>query len=186
MKTDKRKIAFLYLRLSRDEYKNLKESDSIANQRLQITDYCKKNNITIAGEFVDDGFSGGNFERPEFENMLSALDRGKANMVITKDLSRLGRDMNESSYYAEKYFPESHVRYIAINDNFDSNRENDMAPFIFLMNEMYLRDGSKKVKATLKNKRENGLYCACPPYGYKKETNNKNRLVPDPETAPVV
>lgn len=188
MKTDNRSknYAFIYLRLSKDEYRTLQESDSIANQRLQITKFCESNNILIVGEYVDDGFSGGNFDRPKFDEMLSDLGRGKANMVITKDLSRLGRDMNESSFYAEKYFPEAGVRYIAVNDNFDSSKDNEMAPFLFLMNEMYLRDGSKKVKTTLKAKRESGLYCACPPYGYKKHEKNKNLLIPDPETAPIV
>ena len=186
MKTDNRYYAFIYLRLSRDEYKTLQESDSIANQRLQITNYCKANNILIVGEYVDDGVSGGTFDRPKFDEMLSDLCSGKANMVITKDLSRLGRDMNESSYYSEKYFPEAGIRYIAINDNFDSNKENDMAPVFFFLNEMYLREGSKKVKTTLKTKRESGLYCACPPFGYKKDEKNKNLLVPDPETAEIV
>ena len=179
-------FAYIYLRLSKDEYKNLQESDSIANQRLQITNFCNLNKIMIVGEYVDDGVSGGTFDRPKFEEMLSDLGSGKANMVITKDLSRLGRDMNESSYYAEKYFPESGIRYVAINDNFDSTKENEMAPVFFFLNEMYLREGSKKVKSTLKTKREKGLYCACPPFGYKKDERNKNLLVPDPETANIV
>ena len=188
MITDKktRNLAYIYLRLSRDEYRTMQESDSIANQRLQIQNFCKTNNIMIVGEYVDDGVSGATFERPSFEEMLSDLCTGKANMVITKDLSRLGRDMNESSYFAEKYFPEANVRYIAINDNFDSAKENDMAPVFFFLNEMYLREGSKKVKNTLRTKRENGLYCACPPYGYMKQEGNNNLLVPDPETAPIV
>lgn len=188
MITDKntRNLAYIYLRLSRDEYKNMQESDSIANQRLQIENFCKANNIMIVNEYVDDGVSGATFERPSFEEMLADLSSGKANMVITKDLSRLGRDMNESSYFAEKYFPEANIRYVAINDNFDSSKENDMAPVFFFLNEMYLREGSKKVKNTLRTKRENGLYCACPPYGYMKQEGNNNLLVPDPETAPVV
>ena len=179
-------FAYIYLRLSKDEYKNMQESDSIVNQRLQIETFCKANNILIIGEYVDDGVSGGTFDRPKFEEMLTDLNSGKANTVITKDLSRLGRDMNESSYYAEKYFPEAGIRYIAINDNFDSTKENEMAPVFFFLNEMYLREGSKKVRATLKTKREKGLYCACPPYGYKKDDRNKNLLVPDPETSNIV
>ena len=182
MKAD---IGFSYLRLS-DEDINNGDSESIVNQRRFINDYCKSHNITLIGEFVDDGWSGGNFERPGFQNMMRELQKGKANMVITKDLSRLGRDMRESSYYAEQFFPEHGIHYIAISDNFDSEKDNVMAPFYFAMNDVYLRNGSKKVKEVLKSKRENGLYCACPPYGYKKDEHNKNLLVPDENTAPVV
>ena len=182
MKAD---IGFSYLRLS-DEDINNGDSESILNQRRFINDYCKAHNITLIGEFVDDGWSGGNFERPGFQSMMRELQKGKANMVITKDLSRLGRDMRESSYYAEQFFPEHGIHYIAISDNFDSTKDNVMAPFYFAMNDVYLRNGSKKVKEVLKNKRENGLYCACPPYGYKKDEHNKNLLVPDENTAPIV
>ena len=182
MKAD---IGISYLRLSEEDV-NKGESESITNQRRFINDYCNRNGITLVGEFVDDGWSGGNFERPGFQQMMRELQKGKVSIVITKDLSRLGRDMREASYYAEQFFPEHGLRYIAINDNFDSNNDNIMAPFHFAMNEVYLRDGSKKVKEVLKNKRENGLYCACPPYGYKKDERNKNLLVPDENTAPVV
>ena len=178
-------IAFSYLRLSREEAQR-GESSSITNQRMIVENYCKQNGITIIREFVDDGYSGGNFNRPDFQKMMGEIENGKVNTVITKDLSRLGRDMRESSYFAEQYFPEHGIRYIAIADNFDSQSENIMAPFQFAMNEVYLRDGSRKVKDVLKNKREGGLYCACPPYGYKKEERNKNHLVPDEITAPIV
>ena len=137
-------------------------------------------------EFVDDGWSGGNFDRPGFQEMMRHLEQGKANLVITKDLSRLGRDMREASYYAEQFFPEHGIRYIAIADNFDSDRDNLMAPFQFAINEVYLRDGSRKVKDVLKSKREDGQYCACPPYGCRKSQENKHRLAPDEMTAPVV
>lgn len=118
--------------------------------------------------------------------MMKQLQQGKANTVITKDLSRLGRDMREASYYAEQFFPEHGIHYIAISDNFDTERENIMVPFLFAMNEVYLRDGSRKVKDVLRSKRENGQYCACPPYGYRKDTQDKHRLAPDEMTAPVV
>ena len=182
MKAD---IGFSYLRLS-DEDINNGDSESIMNQRRFINDYCKAHDITLIGEFVDDGWSGGNFERPGFQAMMKELQKGKANMVITKDLSRLGRDMRESSYYAEQFFPEHGIHYIAISDSFDSTKDNVMAPFYFAMNDVYLRNGSKKVKEVLKNKRENGLYCACPPYGYRKADNDKNLLVPDENTAHIV
>ena len=185
MKADNLTMGFAYLRLSNDEAAG-GESASITNQRSIIQSYCRQNGITLVREFVDDGWSGGNFDRPAFQEMMRQLEQGKANVVITKDLSRLGRDMREASYYAEQFFPEHGIRYIAIADGFDTEHENIMAPFHFAMNEVYLRDGSRKVKDVLRNKRENGLYCACPPYGYKKADRDNNQLVPDEMTAPVV
>ena len=185
MRVEQNKIAFAYFRLSREEAQK-SESSSITNQRMIVTKYCDQNGINLVREFVDDGYSGGNFDRPGFQEMMRELNKGLANTVITKDLSRLGRDMRESSYFAEQFFPEHGVRYIAIADNFDSEDDNVMAPFQFAMNEVYLRDGSRKVKDVLKTKRQDGLYCACPPYGYKKAHRNKNQLVPDEVTAPVV
>ena len=178
-------FAFAYYRLSREEAQR-GESASISNQKKLVEDYCRQRGIVIVRAFIDDGFSGGNFERPGFQDMMRALQTGAANMVITKDLSRLGRDMRESSYYAEQFFPEHQIHYIAIADNFDSERENIMAPFQFAMNEVYLRDGSRKIKDVLKIKRNRGEYCACPPYGYRKDPKDKDRLVPDEMTAPVV
>lgn len=180
-----RLFAFAYYRLSREEAQ-AGESTSISNQKKIVEAYCEQNNIVLLQSFVDDGWSGGNFERPGFQSMMRALESGKANMVITKDLSRLGRDMRESSFYAEQYFPERQIRYIAIADNFDSDTENVMAPFQFAMNEVYLRDGSRKIKDVLKMKRSRGEYCACPPYGYTKDPQNKDILIPDAETAPIV
>lgn len=185
MKADNLTLGFAYLRLSNDEAKS-GESASITNQRSIIQSYCRQHNFTLVREFVDDGWSGGNFDRPAFQEMMRQLEQGRANVVITKDLSRLGRDMREASYYAEQFFPEHSIRYIAIADNFDTNHENIMAPFHFAMNEVYLRDGSRKVKDVLRSKREDGKYCACPPYGYKKADKNNNLLVPDEMTAPVV
>lgn len=185
MRIEQKMLAFAYLRLSKEEAQK-GESSSISNQRMIVENYCKQNGITLVREFMDDGYSGGNFDRPGFQEMMSALNKNLANTIITKDLSRLGRDMVESSYYAEQFFPEHSIRYIAIADNFDSEKENVMAPFQFAMNEVYLRDGSRKVKDVLKTKRQEGLYCACPPYGYKKAERNKNQLVPDEMTAPIV
>ena len=185
MRTDIRRIAFAYLRLSNEEAAE-GESSSIKNQRMIIQDYCERNEILLVRVFIDDGWSGGNFDRPAFQEMIALLEQGKANIVITKDLSRLGRDMREASYCAEQYFPEHGIRYLTVADNFDTEQENVMAPFQFAMNEVYLRDGSRKVKEVLKAKREKGLYCACAPYGYVKDPRNKNRLVPDEETAPII
>lgn len=174
-----------YLRLSNEEMSS-GESSSITNQRLIIERYCQQHGIKLVREFADDGYSGGNFERPAFQEMLRYLEAGKADIVLTKDLSRLGRDMREASYYAEQFLPEHGIRYLAIADNFDTEHENVMAPFQFAMNEVYLRDGSRKVKEVLKSKRESGQYCACPPYGYCKDPKNKNHLLPDEITAPTV
>lgn len=185
MRTGNLMLVFAYLRLSNEEAHS-GESSSITNQRQIIEDHCRRHGLTLVREFVDDGYSGGNFDRPAFQEMLRQLADGKANMVITKDLSRLGRDMREASYYAEQFFPERGIRYLTIADNFDTAHENVMAPFQFAMNEVYLRDGSRKVKEVLRSKRENGQYCACPPYGYRKDPADKSRLTPDEQTAPIV
>lgn len=179
------KLADAYYRLSVEEA-NEGESSSIKNQRSIIRQYCEDHGITIVSEFVDDGYSGSNFDRPGFNDMLAHLNKGLANMVITKDLSRLGRDMTESSHYAETYFPEHGVHYLAISDNFDSDEINLMAPFQFAMNDVYLRDTSRKIKQVLNQKMNKGEYCACPPFGYMKDPKNGGKLIPDPMTAPIV
>ena len=179
-------LAYAYYRLSQEEAQDGQSSASIINQKKIVEAYCAQRGIVLLDSFVDDGWSGSNFERPGFQQMMKALQAGKANMVITKDLSRLGRDMREASYYAEQFFPEHQIHYVAIADNFDSELENIMAPFQFAMNEVYLRDGSRKVKDVLRMKRSKGEYCACPPFGYKKDSRNRERLIPDEETAPIV
>ncbi len=190
MATNQRKIrtrvAYIYLRLSNEDKKQ-GESGSITNQRKILEDYCQKNGIAIAQEFVDDDYSGGNFKRPGFQAMIRALEtENEADMVITKDLSRLGRDMSESSYYAERYFPERGIQYIAVYDNFDSEQDNLLAPFQFAINDVYLRDSSKKVKTALHAMMDHGEYCFRAPYGYKKDADDNHKLIPNEETAPVV
>ena len=185
MRTNTFIVVFGYLRLSVDEVGKT-VSGSIENQANIIRKYCAQHNLFLAELFQDDGWSGGNFERPGFKKMLAALEKKKANTVVTVDLSRLGRNMRESSYYAEEYFPERGIHFFTISDGFDTAQENVFAPFQFAMNEVYLRDGSRKVKNVLKNKRESGQYCACPPYGYKKNPENVHQLIPDEMTAPVV
>lgn len=185
-KTLRTRVAYIYLRLSNEDKKQ-GESGSITNQRKILEDYCKKNGIAIAQEFVDDDYSGGNFKRPGFQSMIKAIDTNdRVDMVITKDLSRLGRDMSESSYYAERYFPERGIQYIAVYDNFDSEQDNLLAPFQFAINDVYLRDSSKKVKTALHTMMDHGEYCFRAPYGYKKDADDNHRLVPNEETAPVV
>lgn len=180
------KIAYIYLRLSNEDRRQ-GESGSITNQRKILEDYCHQNNIVIAREFADDDYSGGNFNRPGFQEMLKALDSDKrVNMVITKDLSRLGRDMSESSYYAERFFPERGIRYVAVYDNFDSDEDNFLAPFQFAINDVYLRDSSKKVKTALHTMMDRGEYCFRAPYGYRKDPDDNHKLIPDEDSAPVV
>ena len=169
-------IAVGYLRLSREEA-TAGESSSIKTQRTMITDYCNRQGINIVRFYADDGWSGSNFNRPGFQEMMQELENGIVNTVITKDLSRLGRDMREASYFAEQFFPEHGIRYLTIADNFDNSKDNIMAPFQFAMNEVYLRDCSKKVRDALKTKRENGQYCACAPYRHSHFPNGCQRDV---------
>ncbi len=181
-----RYTADVYYRLSKEDMNRGDESCSIGNQRMIVERYCRENNIVIVREFVDDGYSGGNFDRPGFKAMLEHIEKEKIGMVITKDLSRLGRDMTESSRYAEEYFPEHDVVYIAVTDNFSSKEINTFGPFLFAFNDFYLRDTSKKIRSVLTVKRENGEYCCCAPFGYMKDPSDKTRLIPNPETAGIV
>ena len=139
--------AGLYLRLSKDDDTD-GESLSIGTQRAILTDYCRANQFEIYKIYVDDGFSSMNFTRPGFQELLEDVENGAINMVITKDLSRLGRDYIMTGYYSEVYFPSKGVRYIAVADHFDSARkDNEIAPFKNILNEMYARDLSAKIKA---------------------------------------
>ena len=140
----------IYIRLSRDDL--TKESDSIISQRSLLHQYAEENNYEIIDEYVDDGFTGTNFERPSFKRMIKDIEIGKINMIITKDMSRLGRDYIGTGELVEKYFPSKNIRYIAINDGIDTfldNTSNDVAPFKAIMNEMYGNDISIKVKTSL-------------------------------------
>lgn len=149
MRTNVSIVVAAYVRLSVDEA-GKSVSGSIENQISLIKEYCAKRELIVAAVFQDDGWSGGNFERPGFKKLLEFLRKKSANTVITVDLSRLGRNMREASYYAEEYFPEHGIHFFTISDGFDTARENVFAPFQFAMNEVYLRDGSRKVKNVLK------------------------------------
>ena len=178
----------LYIRLSRDD--GNVESDSIISQRSLLNQYVKENNYIIVDEYVDDGFSGTNFDRPAFIRMMNDIKIGKINMIITKDMSRLGRDYIGTGELIEKYFPNNNIRYIAINDGIDTfidNTNNDIAPFKAIMNDMYAKDISKKIKSSLHSRMKEGLYVSgrCP-FGYMKDPNNKNHLVINEEQANVV
>lgn len=176
--------AIIYMRLSSDDRND--ESLSITNQRSILQTFCENKHLVIIREFVDDGFTGGNFDRPGFTSMINYIQANHVDYVITKDLSRLGRDMSESSYYAERYFPDHGIHYLTVTDGFDSAADNMFAPFQFAMNDVYIRDASRKVKTVLNHKRNRGEYCACPPYGYKKSTRVRGVLEPDENTAGTV
>lgn len=136
----------IYIRLSREDGDDL-ESESVTNQRNLLMDYIRANNLHIVDEYVDDGFSGCNFDRPSFKRLIEDIQLGRVNTVITKDLSRLGRDHIKTGYYIENYFPENGIRYIAINDDIDTFYEtsgSDLMPFRLSMNDMYAKDISKR------------------------------------------
>lgn len=179
--------AALYCRLSKDDDQS-GESISISTQRAMLEDYCKEQSYPIHKVYIDDGYSGTNFNRPGFQELLDDVERGVVNLVITKDLSRLGRDYIMTGYYSEIYFPSKGVRYIAVADNFDSRKnDNDIAPFKNILNDMYARDISRKIKNSKRQRAKNGLQrLAQPPYGYKMNPDIPSRLMIDPEAAEVV
>lgn len=180
----------IYTRLSNADMKedHLKQSESIANQIELLKRFVKFKGWTILKKYIDDGYSGSNFDRPDFKRMIQDIEVGKINVVITKDLSRLGRDYIETGYYIEKYFPTKNVRYIAINDNIDTfdinNTNNDITPFKSVINDTYARDTSKKVRSILMTMALNGKSIKpFQPYGLKKDPTNKNNVLIDEEVS---
>ena len=176
--------AGLYCRLSKDD-DQLGESVSISTQRAILSTHCQEQGYKIFDVYIDDGYSGLNFERPDFQRLLTDIKAGKVNMVLTKDLSRLGRDYIMTGYYSEIFFPSQGVRYIALNDNYDSsNSENDIAPFKNILNEMYAKDISRKVKSAKRQQAKDGkVIGGQAPYGY---VIKNHKLMVDPEAAQVV
>jgi len=179
----------IYCRLSNDDGEN-KESNSIANQKAILLEYITNNGWTLYDIYVDDGYTGTNFQRPAFKRMISDIEKGLISLILTKDMSRLGRDYIQVGYYIERYFPEKGVRYIAVNDNVDTHRDengDDITPFKAIINDMYSKDISRKIRSVFEVKRREGKFIgAFPPYGYKKDPSNKSHLIIDRETAPVV
>lgn len=179
----------MYIRLSREDG-DKQESESIGNQRKILQRYIEENKLTFVKEYVDDGVSGTTFDRPYFNELLQDIENKTINMVITKDLSRLGRDYIKTGYYLENYFPEKNVRYVSILDGIDTyidSINNDITPFKAIMNDMYAKDISKKVKSVIKEKQKNGEYmCSTPPYGYKRHPTIKNKLIVDEKVRYVV
>lgn len=177
----------IYLRLSKDD-EGSKESISIANQRKLLLRYAREHRFTIMREYVDDGFSGTSFDRPGFNRLIEDICKGEIRLVLTKDLSRLGRDYIKTGQYTELFFPAHRVRFIAVGDGYDSASSNaDLIPFRNVINEMYARDISRKIRASLQVRMEEGSYIGnFAPYGYQKTGGERRSLLPDPQTAPVV
>ena len=182
------KITALYCRLSKDDGTN-NESMSISTQKTMLKDYAKRNGFLNCQFYVDDGYSGTNYDRPAFRQLIEDIQDGEVSTLITKDLSRLGRNYLETGTYIEVFFPNHNVRYIAVNDGVDSidNAQMDITPFRNIINEMYAKDTSRKIKSVLHARRMQGKYMATTaPFGYQKDEKDHNHLVIDEVTAPVV
>lgn len=181
-------VTALYARLSKDD-DLVGDSNSIVHQKEILAKYAKEHGFTNIEFYVDDGFSGTNFNRPDFQRMMADAEEGKISTVIVKDMSRFGRDYIMVGYYTEIYFSNLGIRFIAINDNVDSNiqTENDLTPFKNVFNEWYARDTSKKIRAVFKAKGNSGKHLTTnPPFGYKKDPDDKDKWIIDEEAAATV
>lgn len=179
----------LYLRLSREDEES-GQSMSIKNQKDYLVNYVLEKGWNITKIYIDDGYSGLNFDRPDFKKMIADIENKKINLVITKDLSRLGRDYIDTGYYIERYFPQKNIRYIALSDGIDTftkSANNDMTPFKSVLNDMYAKDISKKIRTVMDTKRINGQFIgAFAPFGYVKSAEDKNKLLVDGVAAETV
>ncbi|HCU32364.1 MAG TPA: recombinase [Ruminococcaceae bacterium] len=183
-------ITALYCRLSRDDGGDNKESNSIANQKKMLSRYARENHFGNTKAYVDDGFTGTNFHRPGFQQMLEDIEMGYISTVIVKDLSRLGREYLQVGYYTESYFPDHNVRFIAINDNVDcldgATDMDDFIPIKNIMNELYAKDISRKVRSAHNTRGRAGEPLCQPPYGYMKDPQDSKHWIVDPDAAAVV
>ena len=181
--------AALYIRLSKED-ESEGPSQSVTNQKSLLDEFVQKHRLQVYDTYIDDGWSGTNFDRPDFQRMIGDIEARKVNMVITKDLSRLGRDYIMTGHYMERYFPEKRVRYISLLDGIDTGVEssaNDITPFRAIMNDMYAKDISKKIKSVKRDKQRKGQFIGGKPvYGYKMHPDEKNKIVIDEEAAPMV
>nr|WP_302704547.1 recombinase family protein [uncultured Ruminococcus sp.] len=179
-------ITALYCRLSRDDGTE-SESNSIGNQKKLLSQKAKEMGLTDTKYYVDDGYTGTNFNRPGFQQLIDDIEIGLVSAVMVKDLSRLGRDYVSVGNYTDSYFPEHNVRFIAVNDAIDSDEgESEIAPFKNILNEMYARDISKKIRSSHRLRGSMGEPLSQPPYGYIKSPENKKKWIIDPEAATVV
>jgi len=178
----------IYCRLSRDDNSGSLESMSIGNQRQMLTDYVKEKGWTLKECYIDDGYSGVNFDRPDFKRMIRDVEAGKIDCIITKDLSRLGRNYVQAGYYTEEYFVERGIRFIAINDSIDTMQENnDIAAFHHVLNEFYPKQVSKKVRQVKRASAQQGKFMnSQAPYGLQKSPQDKHILIKDDEAAKIV
>ena len=182
----------IYIRLSQEDKDKKYESDSesVINQKDLLRSYVKNNNFNLCGEYVDDGYSGTNFDRPGFQKMLEDIKQKKINCVVVKDLSRFGRDHVMTGYYIETFFPENNIRFISILESYDSFKNqasNDSSTFIIACNDYYSKQNSIKIRNVLNDKRKNGKFIGSQPcYGYMRDPLDKGHLIPNPETAPIV
>ena len=182
------KITALYERLSRDD-ELTGDSNSIINQKKLLEDYAKEHGFTNCVHFTDDGWSGANFDRPNWKRMIAAIEAGEVSHVLVKDLSRVGRDYLQVGFYTEVMFREHGVRFVAIANGVDSDKResSEFAPFLNIMNEWYVRDSSRKIKSVLRAKGMSGIHTnSIGIYGYKKDPNDKNHWIVDDEAAEVV
>ena len=179
----------LYIRLSKED-ENEGPSQSVQNQESLLREFVQQHRLSVFDTYVDDGWSGTSFDRPSFQRMIDDIETKKVNMVITKDLSRLGRDYIMTGHYMERYFPEHRVRYISLLDGIDTGVDstaNDITPFRAIMNDMYAKDISKKIKSVKRDKQRKGQFIGGKPmYGYKMHPTEKNKIVIDEKAAPVV
>ena len=179
-------ITAIYCRLSRDDGTE-SESNSIGNQKKLLSQKAKEMGLTDTKYYVDDGYTGTNFNRPGFQQLIDDIEIGLVSAVMVKDLSRLGRDYVSVGNYTDSYFPEHNVRFIAVNDAIDSDEgESEIAPFKNILNEMYARDISKKIRSSHRLRGSMGEPLSQPPYGYMKSPENKKKWIIDPEAATVV
>lgn len=188
MNRQSEKITALYCRLSRNNELQ-GDSNSIVNQKAILSKYAKDNGFKNPQYFVDDGYSGTNFNRLSWAKLIALVEDNQVGTLIVKDMSRLGRDYLRVGFYTEILFIEKDVRFIAINNGIDSanQTDSDFTPFLNIINEFYAKDTSKKIKAVFKAKGESGMPLATmPPYGYIKDSNNKNLWLVDEEAAEVV
>ena len=181
--------AALYIRLSKED-ESEGPSESVNNQQSLLNEFVQQHRLTVFDTYIDDGWSGTNFDRPNFQRMIADIEAKKVNMVITKDLSRLGRDYILTGHYMERYFPEHRVRYISLLDGIDTGVDstaNDITPFRAIMNDMYAKDISKKISSVKHDKQRKGLFIGGKPvYGYKMHPTEKNKIVIDEEAALMV
>ena len=181
--------AALYIRLSKED-ESEGPSQSVQNQESLLREFVQQHRLNVYDTYIDDGWSGTSFDRPSFQRMIADIEAKKVNMVITKDLSRLGRDYIMTGHYMERYFPEHRVRYISLLDGIDTGVDstaNDITPFRAIMNDMYAKDISKKIKSVKRDKQRKGQFIGGKPvYGYKMHPTEKNKIVIDEEVAPIV